>query len=87
MDDTVGIFQARMDSILESLKGVISIADDVCVFGATDKEHDVNLITLMEGAKREGLVFNTTKCHIKKSFFGNTYTKDGIKPDIIRSVI
>ena len=74
-----------MDSILEGLKGVVSIADDVCVFGATEKEHDVNLINLMERAKREGLVFNSTKCHIKKSeisFFGNTYAKDGIKPDI-----
>ena len=55
------------------------------MFGATEKEHDVNLIHLMERAKREGLVFNSTKCHIKKSeisFFGNTYTKDGIKPNI-----
>ena len=79
------IFQARMDYILEGLKGVVSIADDVCVFGTTDKEHDTNLINLMERAKHEGLVFNSTKCYIKKSeisFFGNTYTKYGIKPDI-----
>ena len=85
LNNSQDIFQARMDSILEGLKGVVSIADDVCVFGATEKEHDVNLINLMERAKREGLVFNSTKCHIKKSeisFFGNTYTKDGIKPDI-----
>ena len=53
-----------MDFILEGLKGVVSIADDVCVFGTTEKEHDVNLINLMERAKREGLVFNSTKCHI-----------------------
>ena len=33
---------------------------DVCVFGTTDKEHDTNLINLMERAKREGLVFNST---------------------------
>ena len=52
------IFQARMDSILEGLKGVVSIADDVCVFGTTDKEHDTNLINLMERAKHERLVFN-----------------------------
>ena len=85
LNNSQDIFQARMYSILEGLKGVVSIADDVCVFGATEKEHDVNLINLMERAKREGLVFNSTKCHIKKSeisFFGNTYTKDGIKPDI-----
>ena len=55
----------------------MSIADDVCVFGTTDKEHDT-MINLMERAKREGLVFNSTKCYIKKSeisFFGNIYTK------------
>ena len=56
-----------MDSILEGLKGVVSIADHVCVFGTTDKEYDTNLINLMERAKRKGLVFNSTKCYIKKS--------------------
>ena len=53
-----------MHSILEGLKGVVSIADDVCVFGITDKEHDTNLINLMERAKRESLVFNSTKYYI-----------------------
>ena len=90
LNNSQDIFQARMDSILEGLKGVVSIAADVCVFGATETFdsiviYDVILINLMERAKREGLVFNSTKCHIKKSeisFFGNAYIKDGIKPDI-----
>ena len=56
-----------MDTIIEDLKGVVSIADDVCVFCTTDKEHDANLINLIERAKREGLVFNSTKCYIMKS--------------------
>ena len=45
------------------------------MFVTTDKEHDANLINPMKRAKREGLVFNSTKCYIKKSdisFFGNT---------------
>ena len=37
------IFQAQMDEILEGLDGIISIADDVGVCGATAEEHDVNL--------------------------------------------
>ena len=85
LNNSQDIFQARMDSILEGLKGVVSIADDVSVFGTTDKEHDTNLINFMERAKREGLVFTSTKCYFNKSeisFLGNTYTKYGIKPYI-----
>ena len=78
-----------MDSIIESLKGAVSIVD-VCVFGTTDKGHDANLINLVERARREGLVFNSTKCYITKSeisFVGNTYTKDEIKPDVKKYMI
>ena len=68
-----------MDEILEDLDGCVGIADDVCVFGATEEEHDARLVRLMEAAKTHGLVFNSDKCAIKKKsilFFGNIYTKD-----------
>ena len=73
-----------MDQILEGLDGVVGIADDVCVFGQNDDDHDDNLINLMNRAADKGLVFNSSKCAIKTdsiSFFGNLYTADGIKPD------
>ena len=78
------IFQARMDEILEDLPGVAGITDDVCVHGKDVHEHDDNLRRLMERAKQCGLVFNSEKCDIRKneiSFFGNIYSKDGIRPD------
>ena len=78
------IFQQRMDEILEGLSGCASIADDICVFGKNEAEHDKNLVALMETAKRHGLVFNSEKCAIREksiSFFGNIYNEDGIKPD------
>ena len=78
------IFQQRMDEILEDLDGCVGIADDICVFGSTEDEHDARLLKLMEAAKMHGLVFNSAKCAIKKqsiSFFGNVYSKDGISPD------
>ena len=78
------IFQQRMDEILEDLNGCASIADDICVFGATEEEHNRNLSALMEAAKRHGLVFNSEKCKIRAksiSFFGNIYSEDGIRPD------
>ena len=78
------IFQARMDDILEGLEGVVSIADDICVFGSTEAEHDERLHRLMSRAAEAGLVFNSSKCQIKQSqisFFGNIYSGDGITAD------
>ena len=78
------IFQSRMDQHLDGLTGVVSIADDIVVFGESEEDHDRNLTNLMKQAERKGLVFNSKKCHIKQScvsFFGNRYTPDGIKPD------
>ena len=78
------IFQARMDEILEDLTGVVGITDDVCVHGKDEEEHDRNLKALMDRAKETGLVFNSDKCTIRQpeiSFFGNIYSKDGIRPD------
>ena len=78
------IFQFRINQILEGLKGVIGIGDDVCVYGENSEDHDRNLTKLIETAQDEGLVFNYAKCLIKQrsiSFFGNTYTESGITPD------
>ena len=78
------IFQIRMDKLLEDLPGVVGITDDVCVYGKDEEEHDRNLKALMDRAKETGLVFNSDKCTIKQpeiSFFGNIYSKDGIRPD------
>ena len=42
------LFQEAMDNITRDLKGVISIADDICVFGKDEREHDTNLYALLE---------------------------------------
>ena len=73
-----------MDEILASMEGCVGIADDICIFGATQEEHDQRLIALMEVAKSAGRVFNSTKCSINQSsisFFGNVYSAAGIGPD------
>ena len=78
------IFQAAMDDGLRDLPGVVSIADDIAVFGSTEQEHDHNLHTLMQRARQINLVFNPEKCQIKQTeipFFGNLYTATGMKPD------
>lgn len=78
------VFQQRMDQVLEKCTGTASIADDVAVFGATEEEHDQNLHKLFKVAREHGLVFNRTKCEIKKSsinFFGIRYDAEGTHPD------
>jgi len=78
------VFQHAMDEILDGLPGVVSIADDITVFGRDESEHDHHMHLLMERAKETGLVFNPSKCSLKApeiTFFGNIYSRHGVKPD------
>ena len=73
-----------MDEILEGLDGCVGIAGDICVFGATQEEHDERLVALLGVANSSGLVFNSAKCTIKHksiSFFGNIYSAEGVSSD------
>ena len=63
-----------MDEILEGLDGCVGIADDICVFGATQEEHDERLVALLEVANSSGLVFNSAKCTIKQHFDRSSVT-------------
>ena len=79
-----GVFQERMDNILEHCTGTMSIADDVGVFGKDEAEHDANLHNLMKTARRHGLVFNIDKCEIKRQslkLFGLVFDAEGAHPD------
>ena len=77
------IFQEKIDQILEECPGTIGIADDISIFGKTEEEHDRNLITLMNEAKKNGLVFNSEKCMIKQTeieYFGMVFSTNGMRP-------
>ena len=55
------IFQMKMDLIMERCPGVISIHDDIVVYGVSKEDHDANLINLLNVAQMEGLVLNSKK--------------------------
>lgn len=77
------IFQRELDSSLEGLTGVTGIADDNFVYGKTE-EHDENVRKLMERARVKGVKFNKEKLQLKcklVSFFGHTWSPQGIKPE------
>ena len=54
------------------------------MFGHTPEEHDEHLLHLMESAKTHGIVFNSTKCHIRKpqiAFYGAVFTGQAMQLD------
>ena len=78
------LFQRKMDEILTGLKGVIKIADDICVFGKDAAEHTERLRAVMTRAQEKGLVFKPDKCAVGLSyvsFFGQVYSASGVSPD------
>ena len=77
------VFQMKMDLIMEQSPGVISIHDDIVVYGVSEEDHDANLVNLLNVAQIEGLVLNSKKLELKHprvSFFGAEYSTDGMHP-------
>ena len=77
------VFQMKMDLIMERWPGVISIHDDIVVYGVSEEDHDANLVNLLNVAQIEGLVLNSKKLELKRprvSFFGAEYSADGMHP-------
>ena len=78
------IFQKRLDQALEGLEGVIGVSDDIIVHGATEEEHDRNLMNLLKLCRKIGLRLNRGKAEIKKqeiTFLGHLITSEGLKMD------
>ena len=84
------IWQRRMHEFVEDLRGVEVIADDflVCGHGESEKEalrdHDKNLVCLLEKARTKNLKLNPDKFKLRMSevtFIGHVLTKDGVKMD------
>ena len=57
----------EMDRIPENCSAAVGIADDIAVYGTTEKEHDRNFDVLMKTVWREDLVFNSNKFYTKKT--------------------
>ena len=77
------VFQMKMDLIMERCPRVISIHDDIVVYGVSEEDHDANLVNLLHVAPIEGLVLNSKKLELKcprVSFFGAEYSADGMHP-------
>ena len=83
-------FQRRQKEVLEGLDGIINIADDILIFGRGEtyeeasRDHDENLLALLERAKERNLKLNPNKFRFKLKkvrFMGHMITEDGLVID------
>lgn len=79
-----GLFQSEMEKVLDGIEGVVVFFDDICISGATIKEHDLNLREVLTRLKKCGLKINPKKCFFAKqevNFLGYKIDKNGIYAD------
>ena len=83
-------FQWKLDQNLEDLEGVYKVADDILITGCGTskdeavKNHDANLLKLLERCWKRNLKLNQEKLQLKCTetpFIGHALMPEGIKPD------
>ncbi len=73
-----------MSKVLEGLKGVVCMMDDIVVFGSTREEHDTRLQKVLSKIKGSGLTLNSKKCKFRETqleFLGHIISAHGVKMD------
>jgi len=70
------VFQERLNSVLQGVKGITGCVDDVLARGSDSKDHHVTMLRLLETARTNGmkfhpkkLQFKSNKCEFFLSFF------------------
>ncbi|XP_028408174.1 uncharacterized protein K02A2.6-like [Dendronephthya gigantea] len=78
------VFQNAIQQALQGLNGVRNIADDIIVWGKSQKEHDKNLEALLQRLVVKKLTLNLEKCKFNQPglwFYGYILSKDGLSAD------
>ena len=78
------VFQNAIENAIRGIEGVRNIADDIILWGATQREHDQRLQQLMERLQSKGLTVNPNKCLFNQEslwFYGFYLTAEGFKAD------
>ena len=72
------VFQERLDRVLRLVPGVVGIADDIIIHGATENTHDGTVLVLCKTATLNNLSLNSKKMQFKSTdckFFGHRLTQ------------
>ena len=84
------VFQKRLQSYLDGLKGITCISDDILVYGTgnnvdeANSDHNVNLHNSMQKCRKHGIRLNREKAELQKdgiTFLGHVIKSNGLKPD------
>lgn len=84
------IFQRKMHEALNGLSGIACIADDILIYGRGEsneearRDHDNNLVALLERCREKGIKLNKDKMRLhcrSVKFMGHEITADGMKSD------
>ena len=78
------VFQHTLQQVLQGIKGVRNIADDILIFGSTYEEHNTSLEEFLQRLEANGPTLNLGKCLFLKQnldFFGLVFSKDCVSPD------
>ena len=76
------VFQERLDRVFRLVPGVLRIADDIVIHGATENTHDGTVLVLCETARLNNLSLDSKKMQFKSTdckLFSHRLTPDGIK--------
>lgn len=84
------IFQLKLQEIIQGLKGVECLADDLLIYGSGDtlkealEDHNRNLEQLFFRLENSNVKLNHSKlrlCETTVKFYGHILTDHGLKPD------
>ena len=78
------VYQKRMNQILEGLPGVVSLIDDILIFGQNQEDHDARLRSVLERLQQAGVTLNAEKCAFSQrslKFLGHLIDEHGIRAD------
>ena len=78
------ISQKSIEEVLQGIKGVRNISDDIIVFGRSQTDHDNALRAALQRMRENNLTANPDKCLFNQSsidFFDHRFSADGISAD------
>ena len=78
------IFQRRLQTLLEPIKGTVTFMDDIMVHGTTMAGHDHALEATQQALKSAGLTLNPGKCRCRQTtvkYLGYVISGVGVDAD------
>ena len=84
------IFQKRLNQALDKLDGLLTIHDDMVIYGAGDtdeevrEDHDRKLVAFLDRCREQGIKLNKSKLTLRCpviSYLGHQVTNEGLTRD------